>query len=193
MPETSDADFSWREFFRRNNDELVATYGNLAHRVLTFVYRNFDGKVPPAAGNVPGADELEKSTAAALGEVGELISRCNFKLALKRAMALAAETNRFLDEKSPWKVIKTDRAAAAGALYAALNTICNLRTMLYPFLPFSSQKLHHYLGLAGHSEDGGWQLSRLEPGQKLNEPQPLFTKLDEKLAEEETRRLGEGR
>ncbi|MFH0942290.1 MAG: methionine--tRNA ligase [Chloroflexota bacterium] len=191
MPETNDTDFSWREFFRRNNDELVATYGNLVHRVLTMVYRNFEGSVPRVENIAPGAPELANSTAAALAEVGELLSRCNFKQALKKAMGLAAETNRFLDERSPWKTIKGDRAAAASALYAALNTISGLKTMLYPFLPASSQKLHHYLGFGGRVEDAGWQLSRIEPGQKLNEPKPLFNKLDEKLAEAETRRLGE--
>ena len=189
MPETSDSDFSWREFLRRNNDELVATYGNLVHRVLTFVYRNFDGGVPTPDSMDASATELENTTLAIFNEVDRLLSRCNFKMALKKAMSVATETNRFLDEKSPWKTIKEDRQAAANALYAALNVISGLKTILYPFLPFSSQKLHQYLGFKGKVEDEGWQLSKLKPGQKLAQPEPLFTKLDEKLVEIETSRL----
>jgi len=189
MPETSDTDFSWREFVRRNNDELVATYGNLAHRVLTFTARHFEGAVPaPAGGATP--TPLETSCAAVFREMGEDLERCQFRLALKRAMALAQEANRFLDEKAPWKVIKEDRQAAADALYPAISVISCLRTMLYPFLPFSSQKLHEYLGFTGRVEDGGWQPRVPVPGQKLLSPQPLFTKLDESVVEEESARLG---
>lgn len=105
-------------------------------------------------------------------------------------MSLAQETNRYLDEKSPWKTIQEDRQASANALYVALTVLSCLRTVLYPFLPFSSQKLHEYLGFEGRVEDYGWQLDPLKPGQKLREPKPLFVKLDEGLADEETSRLG---
>ncbi len=191
LPETSDSDFSWREFLRRNNDELVATYGNLVNRVLTFVYRNFDGCVPTPDGVDASSTELENTTLSIFNEVDQLLSRCNFKMALKKVMSAATETNRFLDEKSPWKVIKEDRQAAANTLYTALNVISSLRTMLHPFLPFSSQKLHQYLGFNGKVEDYGWQISKLKPGQKLAEPKPLFTKLDEKLLESENDHPGE--
>ena len=106
-------------------------------------------------------------------------------------MALAHEANRYLDDKSPWKVIKQDRQAAADSLYVALYAISCLKTMLYPFLPFSSQKLHEYLGFEGRVEDGGWDWQDLPAGQKLLEPEPLFTKLDDKLVDEETARLGQ--
>jgi len=200
MPETGDTDFSWREFIRRNNDELVATYGNLVHRVLTFVYRNFNGGVPSyddmgtsdirvakidASGN-----ELINKSLAVFGAMDKLLSQCHFKQALKMAMTVARETNRYLDEKSPWKVIKEDRQAAANSLYVALVLISHLKTMLYPFLPFSSQKLHELLGFEGSVEEDGWQFHTPLPGQRLLEPQPLFSKLDEGLVEEETARLG---
>jgi len=189
MPETSDTDFSWREFVRRNNDELVATYGNLVHRVLTFTYRHFDGCVPtPSYGPTP--TQLQVTRVTILRDMGQDLERCQFRLALKRAMALAKETNRYLDEKSPWKVIKQDEQAAADALYDAISVISCLRTMLYPFLPFSSQKLHEYLGFEGRVEDDGWQPRSPSPGQKLLPPQPLFVKLDESVIEEEAARLG---
>jgi methionyl-tRNA synthetase len=191
MPETSDTDFSWREFVRRNNDELVATYGNLVHRVLTFSYRNFAGSVP-----VPsyGAEltPLQTNCAATLKSMDESLAQCQFKLALKQAMTLAQEANRYLDEKSPWKVIKQDKQAAADALYDAISVISCLRVALYPFLPFSSQRLHEFLGFEGSVADDGWQPRSPEPGQKLLPPKPLFTKLDEGLIEEELSRLGQG-
>ncbi len=190
MPETNDTDFSWRGFVQRNNDELVATYGNLVNRVLTFTYRNFDGKVPE-----PGAlDETDKnlmdSADACLDKVGEAISRCSFKQAIGAAMALAQQSNRYLDEKAPWKKIKEDKQAAATSLYVAINVISRLKTMLSPFLPFSSQKVHEYLGFNGKVEDYGWQPQAVKPRQSLCQPQPLFKKLDDCIIEEETKRLG---
>ena len=190
MPETNDTDFSWRGFVQRNNDELVATYGNLVNRVLTFTYRNFDGKVPE-----PGAlDETDKnlmdSADACLDKVGEAISRCSCKQASGAAMALAQQSNRYLDEKAPWKKIKEDKQAAATSLYVAINVISRLKTMLSPFLPFSSQKVHEYLGFNGKVEDYGWQPQAVKPRQSLCQPQPLFKKLDDSIIEEETKRLG---
>jgi methionyl-tRNA synthetase len=190
MPETGDTDFSWREFVRRNNDELVATYGNLVQRVLTFVYRRFDGCVP-SPGEVDSISQgLLDKTEETLKIMDGLLYRCRFKEAIKSAMSLAQDANRYLEDKSPWKVIKQDRQAAATALYVALIVISGLRTALYPFLPFSSQRLHQFLGFEGSVEEDGWQLRLPPPGQKLLPPEPLFTKLDEGLVEEETSRLG---
>jgi methionyl-tRNA synthetase len=190
MPETSDTDFSWHEFVRRNNDELVATYGNLVNRVLTFTYKNFSGCVPEH-GELDDTDKnLIKSTDACLEKVGELISKCIFKQAIMTAMAAAREANRYLDEKAPWKKIKEDRQAAANSLYVAVCVIARLKTMLSPFLPFSSQKVHEYLGFNGKVEDAGWQPQDVPPGQKLREPKPLFKKLDDSLIEEEMKRIG---
>ncbi len=191
MPETSDTDFSWREFVRRNNDELVATYGNLVHRVLTFVYRNFEGKVPEHGEFDAQDSEILSSARKTLETMDGLLHGCHFREAIRTAMALAQEANRYLDDKSPWKTIKEERQAAARSLYVALNVIANLKTMLYPFLPFSSQKLHEYLGFPGSVEARGWSWQELPPGQELLPPQPLFTKFDDSLVEEETKKLGQ--
>ena len=193
MPETADTDFSWREFVRRNNDELVATYGNLVHRVLTITYRNFDGCVPSPGTPDEQSRQLIQGAAETLQRMDTLLYGCHFKEAIRTAMSLAHEANRYLDGKEPWKVIKEDRQAAADSLYTALQVICGLRTMFYPFLPFSSQRLHEYLGFEGSVEDCGWELQALPPGQKLRPPQALFSKLDESVVEEETSRLGTAR
>jgi len=189
MPQSGDTDFSWRELVRRNNDELVATYGNLVHRVLAFTYRNFDGCVP-APDELDGASEALLSRAkAALDSVDNFLYHCQFREGMKEAMSLAQETNRFLEEKSPWKTIKEDRGACATALFVSLSVISCLKTILYPFLPFSSQKLHHLLGFAGSIEEEEWGFHPLSPGQKLAPPEPLFAKLDEQIVAEETGRL----
>ncbi len=189
MPETTDTDFSWREFYRRNNDELVATYGNLAHRVLTFTYKNYNGTIP-APGELDSLSQVMLDKAReTLINVGGLIDKCYFKDAIKAAMGLAQEANRYLDDKSPWKVIKQDKAAAGTSLYVAISILSCLRIILYPFLPFSSQKLHEYLGYKGNVQDYGWNFTLPSGGQKLAPPQPLFIKLDEKQVEEENKRL----
>lgn len=191
MPETSDTDFSWRELVRRNNDELVATYGNLAHRVLTFTYRHFDGCVP-----IPGAldsrdEALISKARETLDTMDRLLYACHFREAIRTAMSLAQETNRYLEEKSPWKIIKQDRHSAANTLYAAIAVLSGLRTALYPFLPFSSRRLHEFLGFTGNIEDDGWQLVLPTPGQKLLPPEPLFSKLDDEVVDIEASRLGQ--
>ncbi len=190
MPETGDSDFSWREFLRRNNNELVATYGNLAHRVLTFAHRNFDGAVP-----IPG--ELDEHSQSLLHEaevtldgVDKLLYRCEFKGAVKEAMSLAQEANRYLDEQAPWKTIKTERETSAKSVYTVLSVLAALKIVFYPFLPFSSEKLHSFLGFDGSVKEVGWKVQFLPPGQKLRQPQPLFVKLDEDIVAQETSRLG---
>ncbi len=190
MPETGDMDFSWHEFLRKNNDELVATYGNLVHRVLSFTNRNFDASVPdPGEPDEVGKNLLQKARNA-LDEVDRQLYRCHFKEALKAAMALAQDVNRYLDDTAPWKMIKQDRQAAGRSVYTAIGAIAALKTMLYPFLPFTSQKLHEYLGFAGDIREAGWNLQLPPAGQKLPQPQALFTKLEDKIVEEEMARLG---
>lgn len=189
MPETGDTDFSWREYVRRNNDELVATYGNLVHRVLTLCHRNFEGCVPPAGDVDAESMDLLGKAETTLDAVDRLLHGCHFREAMREAMALAHEANRYIDMKSPWKTIKEDRDSAAVAISTALGVICCLKTVLYPFLPFSSEKLHSLLGFEGSVQGNGWRTSVPQPGQKLRPPEPLFAKLEDSVVEEENRRL----
>ena len=192
MPETSDSDFSWREYVRRNNDELVATYGNLVNRVLTMVSRNFDGVVPE-----PG--EPDELSAALLGEARERFDRTTasleavrLRLALNTAMGLAQAANRYLEQAAPWRSVREDRAKAGAALWTGLAVIDCLKTLLYPFIPFSSERLHTMLGFEGSVKQAGWAWdpAATVPGRRIGRPEPLFTKLDEAMAESETQRLG---
>ncbi len=193
MPETGDTDFAWSEFVRRNNDELVATYGNLVHRVLTFTYRNYNGAIPEPKELDGRSREIIDLAHGTLKAMDEHLYRCHFKDAIRAAMGLAQQANRYLDEKSPWKVIKQDKALAATALYTAICVLTALRTAMYPFLPASSEKLSEYLGFSGSIESFGWKLELPKPGQKLVQPQPLFTKLDDSIVDEENQRLLEGK
>ncbi len=192
MPETSDSDFSWREYVRRNNDELVATYGNLVHRVLTMVSRNFDGVVPE-----PG--EPDELSAALLGEARERFDRTTasleavrLRLALSTAMGLAQAANRYLEQAAPWRSVREDRTKAGAALWTGLAVIDCLKTLLYPFIPFSSERLHTMLGFDGSVTEAGWAWdpAATVPGRRIGRPEPLFAKLDEAMAESETQRLG---
>jgi methionyl-tRNA synthetase len=214
-PEASDADFSWQEFLDRNNNELVGTWGNLAHRMLTYAVKNFDSQVP-TPGELTDLDrELQATITAAFDAVAVDLEACRFRLALFKAIGAAREANRYLDAAAPWKILKTDRARAATATYVALWAIDSLKTLLLPFLPFSSQQLHGYLGytddLLGEQEvvtyyEGDrshlgltyryelagdrWHPSKLQPGQALLPPKPLFVKLEPEIVAQELARLG---
>ena len=190
MPDTADSDFSWREFVRRNNNELVATYGNLVHRVLSFAYRNFNGAVPSPGELDSQSEALLRKAETMLDEVDKLLYRCRFKEAIREAMSLAQETNRYLDYQAPWKTIKDNRQASAMSVYTAISSLSALKTALYPFLPFTSEKLHSLLGFKGNLIDTGWGFQLPAEGQKLCQPQPLFSKLDEDVADKESSRLG---
>jgi methionyl-tRNA synthetase len=202
-PETQDSAFTWGEFVRRNNEELLANWGNLVNRTLTNAHRNF-GEVP-AAGELSDADRAVLDGVARVFEtVGELIEQSRFRAALAEAMRASTLANQYISEQAPWSVIKTDRARAATILNVALRCVDSLKVVFTPFLPFSSQAVHRLLGyddeIAGALEfleiaedDGhrhtiltgtyetwrrGWGPSVPPEGQKLREPAPLFKKLD---------------
>jgi methionyl-tRNA synthetase len=212
-PETQDTDFTWAEFVRRNNDELVATWGNLVNRTLTSAHRNF-GAVPEP-GELTDADRaLLDAVAGGFSAVGEQIEAARFRAALGEAMRLASQANQYLSEQAPWALLESDRERAGTVLYVALRSIDSLKMLFTPFIPFSSQTLHELLGhggtIAGElefrtvEEDGqthevltgayaswvgDWKPSKLAPGQKLQAPRRLFKKLESELADAELERM----
>jgi methionyl-tRNA synthetase len=216
MPETRDTDWLWGDFVSRNNDELVATWGNLVNRALTFAYKRFNGQVPTPGPLADVDTQLLEKIEAGFAPIGELIAGCQFRAALREVMALAREANRYLEEKGPWFQIKEDVEAAGTTIYVALKAIDSLKVLFAPFLPFSSEQLHQYLGYEGKLfgrqytdtfiEEGGrvhkalcydpgdatgvWKPSELAAVQALRQPEPLFKKLDESVVEEELARIG---
>lgn len=215
MPETKDTDWSWEDFLKRNNDELVATWGNLANRVLSFAYKHWEGHVPDPGELTAQDKELLATIEGGFEIVGNEVEAVHLRNAVGEAMRLATEVNRYLDVTAPWNLIKTDKAAAGRAIYTALRAIDSLKILFSPFLPFTSERLNTYLGysqplfgtqgvetiqdeLGEHTvlryypgqASGRWEASRLAPGTPLQSPQPLFRKLDASIVAEERARLG---
>lgn len=215
MPENRDTDWDWDEFITRNNNELVATWGNLANRVLSFTYKNWDG-ILPNPGELREADqEVLTKIEAGFKSVGDLLNKVKLRAALSETMHLAQDVNKYLDTTAPWFEIKSDKTAAATTVYTALKAIDSLKVLFSPFLPFTSEQLHYYFGyteplfgeqvtetqtddLGEHTilrylpaqASGRWEPSQLEAGRNLQKPKPLFKKLETSLAEEERARLG---
>jgi methionyl-tRNA synthetase len=215
MPESKDTDWDWDDFVRRNNDELVATWGNLANRVLSFAYRNWQGAVPEPGELQPQDRLILETVTAGFQSVGGHLEAVRLRAALGEALRLSTEVNKYLDKAAPWIVIKQDKDSAARTIYTALRAIDSLKILFAPFVPFSSERLHAFFGytqplfgsqftetqtdaLGEHVvlryrpnfAGNQWLPSQLPPGQLLNEPSPLFRKLDPITAAEERSRLG---
>jgi methionyl-tRNA synthetase len=213
-PESQDTDFTWAEFLRRNNDELVAGWGNLVNRTVSMAAKNV-GAVP-TPGELTDADRaLLGTTSGAFGPVGELLSRNRQKAAAAEAMRAVGEANKYLSDQAPWK-LKEDPARRDTVLHTALQAVSDCNALLTPFLPHSAQKVHELLGGTGvwspaprieevtdlddgspypiitgdHSEGQAvWASRPLPSGTPLSPPTPVFKKLDESIVEEELRRL----
>ena len=195
MPETSDSNFSWSEYVRRNNDELVATYGNLVHRVLSMLHRYFNGTIPNIAPLDSIDHDLLSNSDSALCDVGTHLENCRFRNALNEAMHLAQEANKYLNDKAPWKSFAQNPEDTAKTLVVTVNVVNCLRIILSPFLPFSSGKLHTMLGLNDSVETlkWTWSSSTISPGMKIGIAEPLFKKLDEDMIDFELERLDKTR
>lgn len=216
-PESADAEFTWAGFVERKNNELVATWGNLVHRVLTFAFKHWDGYIPEPGPLGERDVALLDAIKAGFASVGDLYAGTHFKAALREAMVLAREVNRYLDERGSWNQIKTDRIAAGTTIFVAIHAIDSLKMLFAPILPHSSESIHRVLGYAqplfgeitiGNArekesehdvlmykptqEEGivdRWRPSDLEGGRALERPTVVFSKLDEAIIEDEQQRL----
>jgi len=215
-PETQDADFTWSEFVRRNNDELVAGWGNLVNRSVSMAAKNF-GKVPEAVDVTEADRALLRSTQAAFGNVGELLGRSRQKLAIQEAMRAVADANKYVSDQAPW-ALKDDQERQGTVLNTALQAVRDLNAILTPFLPHSAQQVHETLGGTGQwsgmpeirevSEEGNadypvlmgdyasayeagarWESQPLIAGTPLKPPTPIFKKLDPSVVDDELARL----
>ena len=218
-PENQDTDFTWSEFVRRNNDELVATWGNLVNRAVSFAARNI-GSIPEAGPLTDLDHEVLAKSRQAFGPVGEHLSASRFKFAITEAMRTVAEANKYFSEQAPWKLRESDPDRMRTVLHVALQLVDDAKTLLTPFLPRSSQQVHQMLREHGPGgtgtwsdmphveevdEEGGppypvitghydgaarWASQPLRTGTPLATPVPLFTKLDPSVVDSELARLG---
>ncbi len=213
LPETKDANFSWDEFITKNNGELVAAWGNLVNRVLGFAFSRFDAKVPDA-------DTLEDRDKTILSEIEKGFSTVSsfyesvqLRDALREALRLTREVNKYLDDTAPWTAIKTDPARAKTAIFVAMRAIDSLKLLFAPVLPESCEKIHRMLGyteplfgttgIVNHTDTGDtyevlkysptklelsgvdrWKISELQSGTPFEKPVPLFKVLEPIVAPE---------
>ena len=178
-PETKDNNFTWKDFQDRNNNELVAVYGNFVNRALQLTKKYFNGIVPECG-------ELQDVDRAAIEEfkdvkqkVETLLDAFKFRDAQKEAMNLARIGNKYITDCEPWHVAKTDMERVKTILYISLQLVANLEIAFEPFLPFSSAKLREMLGVAETEWDQLGSTELLKPGHQLGTPALLFEKIED--------------
>jgi methionyl-tRNA synthetase len=196
MPENRDADFTLEDFVRRNNDELVSTLGNFIHRVLSFTHKNY-GEVPEAKELASLDEEALQKIEAQVNEISAHIERCEFKKAMKSVMELAHYGNRYFDSRAPWALLKENREECGTVLHICCRLVKVLCITMYPFLPFSGERLWNMLGYEGSLTEVCWDEAQkdIKSGQSLERPLPLFKKLfleeEEEGAKEEKKEKAE--
>lgn len=188
-PETKDNNFTWKDFQARNNNELVAVYGNFVNRALQLTKKYYDGVVP-AAGELT---DYDRQTIAEFkdvkAEVERLIENFRFRDAQKEAMNLARIGNKYLADSEPWKVIKTDPERVKTVLNLSLQLVANLAIAFEPFLPFSSQKLRMMLNMDEVEWDHLGATDLLPEGHVLGAPALLFEKIEDSVVEAQVQKL----
>ncbi len=201
-PETKDTNFSWKMMQEVINTQLNDAIGNFIHRTLTFIYRNFSASIPEP-GELDDYDrELEKAIGDTASEAAKLLESFRLKMALSKVVDLSRLGNKYLNDKEPWRAVKTDPKRAGTTLYVAAHVAKALGVMLYPFIPDSSLRILRMLGYDVKEEElrWDWALEPVPPGQRIPEPKPLFRKLSDedvaelqrRLLELRTKREGEG-
>lgn len=179
-PEKKDADFSWREYVHSHNGELLGAYGNFINRSLSFINKYWDGVVPVGVDD----PELKGRLIDLYANVGVLIEKAAFKDAINEIFDFVRAANKYFDEEQPWITRETNEAVCKNTLYNCVQIIANLAVLLYPFLPFSSEKVCDWLGL-----ENKWEYQPVAAGYKLPEIEILFQRIDKKVIEIETGKL----
>ncbi len=189
-PETKDNNFTWREFQERNNNELVAIYGNFVNRALQLTKKYFDSYVPECGALLPIDEEVMEEFHKTRETVESLLEAFKFRDALREAMNLARVGNRYMTECEPWKVWATDPHRVETILYVSLQLVVNLAIVFEPFLPFSSKTLHEMLLM---DETIGWERlgdpDILPSGHKMGAPRLLFEKIEDAQIEAQLKKL----
>jgi methionyl-tRNA synthetase len=214
-PENQDTDFTWSEFVRRNNDELVAGWGNLVNRTASLIAKNV-GFIPDRGELIDADRNLLAATQHGFEAVGGLIERHRQKAAVQEAMRVVGEANTYLSQQAPWTLRTEDPDRMRTVLYVAAQAVDDCKTLLTPFLPHSAQRVHETLGRDGPWSDrpavvevddldggpgypvimrddvrgtGRWESIPIVAGTPVAPPTPVFAKLDRSIVDEELARL----
>ena len=190
-PETKDNNFTWKDFQARNNNELVAVYGNFVNRALGLTQKYFGGKVPPCGELTEQDKEIIAEFRDVKTKVEELLEKFRFRDAQKEAMNLARIGNKYLADSEPWKVFKTDPKRVETILNLSLQLVANLAIAFEPFLPFSSEKLRNMINMPNLKWDNLGQTDLLVAGHELNQPELLFEKIEDEVVEAQIKKLEE--
>ena len=188
-PETKDNDFTWKDFQAKNNNELVAVFGNFVNRTLVLTHKFYEGKVPDAT-NYTKEDLLILEEISRFPEkISHALDNFKFREALSEFMNLARVGNKYLADTEPWKLIKTDAERVKTIMNIALQITCNLAILGEPFLPFTSKKLFTMLNINTIKWNGAKQTNNLHAGHKINKDELLFSKIEDESIEIQVKKL----
>lgn len=188
-PETKDNDFTWREFQARNNNELVAVYGNFVNRALVLTNKYFEGRVPEKGELTDYDKEVLQEFSNVKEQLEKLLDNFKFRDAQKEAMNLARIGNKYLADTEPWKLAKTDMSRVATILNLSLQLVANLSIAFEPFLPFSSNKLRNMLNMNQFEWNQLGDINLLATGHQLGEAELLFEKIEDEAIDKQIQRL----
>lgn len=188
-PETKDNNFTWKDYQERNNNELVAVYGNFVNRALQLTKKYWNGVVPACGDLTPVDQKAIEEFKDVKEKVESLLDTFKFRDAQFEAMNLARIGNRYITECEPWKVWKTDPKRVETILYISLQLVANLAIAFEPFLPFSSKRLRDMINLTDYNWDQLGSIDLLKPGHQLNEPSLLFEKIEDDVIEKQLKKL----
>jgi methionyl-tRNA synthetase len=192
LPETRDADFSWKDFQARYNNELADILGNFVNRTLTFVHKNFNGQVPEKGDLDKEDQELKKILEEAPGKVGSHIDKFLLRQAVREAMDVARFANKYFNDKMPWKTIKSEPEKCGTTLSLCLETIRTLSVIFEPVIPHTATKMRQLLNLSINKDSVHWDDSGtfgLSTGHQLNKPEILFEKIEDDIIGKQIEKL----
>lgn len=188
-PETKDNDFTWKDFQARNNNELVAVYGNFINRTVVLTNKYYGGKVPTAGEYTEQDNETLAQIASLKAEIEKNLETYHFREGLKSFMNLARLGNKYLAETEPWKLVKSDAERVKTIMYVSLQISANLAILSEPFLPFSAKALKEMLNLTGVSWEEAGRTDLLTSGHNVEKAKLLFSKIEDQEVEAQIQKL----
>jgi len=188
-PETKDSDFTWADFQAKNNNELLAIFGNFVNRTVVLIHKYYEGVVPQAGDYSEEEKEIIAKIAQFPDIIGSSLDRFRFREALAEFMNLARLGNKYLTDTEPWKVVKTDPERVKTILHLSIQICAALSVLCEPFLPFTSKKLQKILNINNSNWNEGGNINLLKAGEQIHKPEYLFEKIEDGTIEMQIKKL----